>query len=171
MGTEYQEVPFAERAVFAPGTTELDVNLELTEIAESPAGLEKPETTYKFDWVGGQLFVQVSQRILNPTDKVMYAQTGRRSEAAPLLAANARSSRTNSFFMSRVRFVSSRRRKVRSLCTVRSHVSPTSIARKGRRHEPYPGIFGSWSLVCNRPVEEAQSSVRSDRIRSKSSLE
>ena len=86
VGTEYHEVPFAQRAVFEAGATELTVTLELGEIVESAAGLETPETTYKFDWVGGQLFIQVSQRIINATDKVMYVSKDRRSQAAPLFA-------------------------------------------------------------------------------------
>ncbi|MCS5637238.1 MAG: hypothetical protein NZ990_12025, partial [Myxococcota bacterium] len=86
VGAEYHGVPFAQRAVFEPGSTELAVVLELREIVESGAGLETSETTYKFDWVGGQLFVQVSHRIINATEKVMYVSEARRDSVPPLFA-------------------------------------------------------------------------------------
>ncbi len=87
VGTEYLGVPFAQRAVFAPGQNELIVQLTLQESVESGEALEIPQVTYKFDWVGGQLFVQVSHRVVNPMDEVIYVNEDRRDAKTPIFSA------------------------------------------------------------------------------------
>ncbi len=87
VGAEYLGVPFAQRAVFEAGARELVVDLALNKIVESRADLGVPEVTYKFDWVGGQLFVQISHRILNPSDEVVYVAQDRRGEQSPPFTA------------------------------------------------------------------------------------
>ncbi len=87
IGTEYLGVPFAQRAVFAPGQNELIVQLTLQESVESGEALEIPQVTYKFDWVGGQLFVQVSHLVVNPMDEVIYVNEDRRDGKIPIFSA------------------------------------------------------------------------------------
>ena len=88
IGAEYLGIPFAQRAVFEPGSSELIVNLALQKSIEDGANLTAPEVTYKFDWVGGQLFVQVSHRIENARDEVIYVAPERREEVSPLHEAS-----------------------------------------------------------------------------------
>ena len=87
VGTEYLGVPFAQRAMFEPGSTELVVNLTLQEIVETRTDLGVPEVTYKLDWVGGQLFVQISHRLLNASDEVIYVAQDRRGDQSPPFVA------------------------------------------------------------------------------------
>ena len=87
VGTEYGGVPFAQRAVFEVGSPELFVELELRESVETGTALEVPEVTYKFDWVGGQLFVQISHRIVNPLGEVVYVAEDRRAGRDPVFSA------------------------------------------------------------------------------------
>ena len=88
IGAEYLGIPFAQRAVFEPGSNELIVNLALRRSIEDGTGLTIPEVTYKFDWLGGQLFVQVSHRIENPLDEVIYVTPERRDQSPALHAAS-----------------------------------------------------------------------------------
>ncbi|MDE0885300.1 MAG: zinc ribbon domain-containing protein [Myxococcota bacterium] len=88
VGSEYLGIPFAQRAVFEPGSSELIVNLALRKSIEDGTRLTIPEVTYKFDWVGGQLFVQVSHQIENPLDEVIYVAPERRDQNPALHAAS-----------------------------------------------------------------------------------
>ena len=87
VGTEYGGVPFAQRVVFENSAQSLSMELALRESVESSDALEVPEVTYKFDWVGGQLFVQVSHRIVNPSNEVVYVREARRDGLSPAFEA------------------------------------------------------------------------------------
>jgi hypothetical protein len=87
VGTEYGGVPFAQRVVFENNAQTLSMELALRESVESSDALEVSEVTYKFDWVGGQLFVQVSHRIVNPSNEVVYVREARRDGLAPAFEA------------------------------------------------------------------------------------
>ena len=87
VGAEYLGIPFAQRAVFEPGNEQLIVNLALKKSIEDASTLTIPEITYKLDWVGGQLFVQVAHRIENPLEDVIYITPERRGDVPPIHAA------------------------------------------------------------------------------------
>ena len=87
VGTEYGGVPFAQRVVFENDAQTLSMELALRESVESSDTLEVAEVTYKFDWVGGQLFVQVSHRIVNPNNQVVYVREARRDALSPAFEA------------------------------------------------------------------------------------
>ncbi|HEM45949.1 MAG TPA: hypothetical protein ENO23_02785, partial [Alphaproteobacteria bacterium] len=84
LGTQYGEVPFGRRVAFEAGQEELAVELPLRSISPDAAALLTLGTTYKLDWIGAQLFVQVSHQLRNPGSEVVFVREAARDTAPPV---------------------------------------------------------------------------------------
>ncbi len=87
VGTQRSGVPFAQRVQFEADQTDLDVELVLRKISENAAALRIIRSAYKLDWIGRQLFVQISHLVENTGQTVIHVEKNRRDSADPLLVA------------------------------------------------------------------------------------
>jgi len=87
VGTQYREVPFGHRVTFQEGQRAVDVEVSLRRISDDASSVLVVSSVYKLDWVGSQLFVQVSHQIRQPVDTVVFTPEAERSDARPPLTA------------------------------------------------------------------------------------
>ncbi|MAI78945.1 MAG: hypothetical protein CL917_08395 [Deltaproteobacteria bacterium] len=87
LGTRIAEVPFGKRVVFQPGETEIDAAIQLQTVHAKRSALEISETRWLLDWIGDQLLVQVSQKITNRSDAVIFIQETDRDGQSPFFEA------------------------------------------------------------------------------------
>lgn len=72
VGTQYEDVPFGRRVAFAAGESEIDIEVPIRAISRDASALLVVATIYKLDWIGAQLFVQVTHQLRNPDDTVVH---------------------------------------------------------------------------------------------------
>lgn len=87
VGTQFDDVPFGRRVAFEAGQREIDVEVPIRAISRDASALLVVATTYKIDWIGGQLFVQVSHQLRNPDDTVIHVPMVARAGRPPVFSA------------------------------------------------------------------------------------
>ncbi|MDG2050901.1 MAG: hypothetical protein P8M78_12130, partial [Myxococcota bacterium] len=87
LGTQYQDVPFGQRVTFANGEDVAEVVLPLRAIRSDPVEVRIEDTTYKLDWVGGQLFVQATHQLHHDHEDVYFVPENEREGRSPLFTA------------------------------------------------------------------------------------
>jgi hypothetical protein len=87
VGVRYGEIPFGQRAAFAPGAQDLSMELRVSDPVADASALLVMQTVVQTEWIGAQLFVQVVHHLRNPDDRVLYVPEAGREATKPLFRA------------------------------------------------------------------------------------
>jgi len=87
VGVRYGEIPYAQRAEFAAGETDLSVDFTVSDPLEDASALLVMQTRVQTEWIGAQLFLQVVHDLRNPDDRVLFVPEAARKDAAPVFSA------------------------------------------------------------------------------------
>ncbi len=87
VGTQYRDVPFGRRVAFEAGQNEIEIELPLRTISDDASALLVLSTIYKIDWIGSQLFVQVTHQLQNPDDTVIHVPAAARAGRSAVFSA------------------------------------------------------------------------------------
>jgi hypothetical protein len=87
LGVQAGEIPVGARATFAPGQKELEVELRIEEPSEDTAAAQTESSTLRIERSCSGLRVTETHQIRNPTQRVLYVSSDRRSEGTPILHA------------------------------------------------------------------------------------
>jgi hypothetical protein len=87
VGTQYEDVPFGRRVAFEAGQSEIEIDVPIRAISGDASALLVVATIYKLDWIGSQLFVQVTHQLRNPDDTVIHVPVVERARRQPVFSA------------------------------------------------------------------------------------
>ncbi len=85
IGTRIGEVPFGARAAFAPGQSELEVELRVAETSSDASAIRVGEARLQLDWGCSGLRLSESIELRNPGATVLYIPEAERAGAEPIL--------------------------------------------------------------------------------------
>jgi hypothetical protein len=88
VGTRVGSVPYGVRAVFAPGSHEQRVEIDISEPTQDVSRLSRGEVRLRLERGCTHLRVEQSQSLENRSERVLYIPPERRNEQPPLLRAD-----------------------------------------------------------------------------------
>lgn len=85
VGTRYREVPFAARAAFEAGQKVVEVSIGVSEPSADTSAVRVGPAEWLLDWLGASVAVVRTQRLENPSGRVINVPEAGRAGREPLL--------------------------------------------------------------------------------------